>query len=42
MEGIDVLENITPYVLPEPNILSVGGLLKKVSTFYAGLNPLLN
>ena len=42
LEGIDDLENIPPYVLPEPKILNVGGLLKKVSSFYAGFTPLLN
>ena len=42
LDGIDGLENIPPYVLPEPNKLNVGGLLEKVYTFYAGFPPLLN
>ena len=42
LEGIDDLENIPPYALPEPKRLNVGGLLKKVSTFYAGFTILLN
>ena len=42
LEGIDDLENIPPYALPEPKRLNVGGLLTRVSTFYAGFTPLLN
>ena len=42
LEGIDDLENIPPYALPEPKRLNVEGLHIRVSTFYAGFTPLLN
>ena len=42
LEGIDDLENIPPYALPEPKRLNVGGLLTRVSAFYAEFTLLLN